>query len=1172
MNKKTQIVFLLGLLSVPLFSQNQEILRSQDTEMRRQVTFDPAFEEFELPAGLLGNSIQGIIQDSVGYMWFASQAGLHRYDGRDFMTFNTDPGNPNTINSDYIEDIYLDSEGIIWLSHWLGGGLTSYDPDNGIFKRYEHHPDDQESILPNETGEIIEDVDGYIWVGGRVGISRLDKETGKFRRFYSDPDDHSSLSNGEVRGLYVDSENTLWIATGMPWIVDGLGGLNKYIPETESFERFVHDPDNPASITSNKVRALFEDSRGNFWVGTGGDGLHKLDKKTGQFTHYPGGSENTTNITAPTLKVPDPIILPEHSHITSIYEDKSRRLWITAVGGGLNVYDPAIGATFHFEKSEEEHMLTTNFIWQTFQSDDGTIWIATGGDGQKVYKIKEDKLLFPFFDTRDFTQDTVSIAHGIIKDKDGNVWIGQTQNQLTDYQLATLWRVDRSSQKVDRIYFGGLHEDSLGFNGFIGSISKDEAGNLWVGTSDGYFFGTPEKADFKIFRPDFALDDFGIPPVLSSRGGDIWVANWNSGIFRYDPETGEYEIFEHDPKDPESLSGPVVMSIFEDSKGDIWVGGGTPWYDPTLPLFLDRYDPVKKSFEHFISENIPIGVISDMTEDHGGNIWFIDFNENIFKINPQNKALRKFTPYNSLLPGGNLHSISTSPDGNLWISSNQSIIELDPVWETMSIYNELHGVKPAYDFWNGGSIAEDGELFFARRGGFHAFYPDRFLSEIKENLPDLRITGFRLLDDYISSGMNASGSVSVLDKPIWKTSLIELESYQNIFSFSVACFDFYEPEANQIQFMLEGYDRGWRQDVRNGETPYYVNVNPGEYTFRLRGANSLGVWNKEGISLKLIVHPPWFMTLWAYVLYGFVLVGGVFAVDRLQRKRLLSREREKTQQRELEQAREIEKAYRELKATQTQLIHSEKMASLGELTAGIAHEIQNPLNFVNNFSELSIDLIAEMDEEIASGNYEEVKAINQDIKSNLEKINFHGKRASSIVNGMLAHSRTGSGQKELTDINVLAEEYVRLSYHGLRAKEKSFNADFKLELNEHLPKVNLIGQEFGRVLLNLFNNAFYAVSEKARKGIPDYKPQVVVKTIKQNGQVEIRVKDNGDGIPDNIVNKIFQPFFTTKPAGQGTGLGLSLSYDIITKGHDGTLEVDTVAGLGTEFIIKLPVV
>jgi two-component system NtrC family sensor kinase len=242
---------------------------------------------------------------------------------------------------------------------------------------------------------------------------------------------------------------------------------------------------------------------------------------------------------------------------------------------------------------------------------------------------------------------------------------------------------------------------------------------------------------------------------------------------------------------------------------------------------------------------------------------------------------------------------------------------------------------------------------------------------------------------------------------------------------------------------------------------------------------------------------------------------------------------------------------------------------LGELTAGIAHEIQNPLNFVNNFSEVSTDLIEELLEEIQEGNLEEVKELTADIMQNLEKINHHGKRASSIVKGMLEHSRSGNPQKEPTDINLLADEYLRLAYHGFRAKDKSFSANYKLDLDESLPKISVISQDIGRVLLNLINNAFFAVSLKAKNGLNDYKPEVMVRTKRRDNMIEIRIKDNGCGIPSHIVDKIFQPFFTTKPTGQGTGLGLSLSYDIVTKGHDGNLEVDTNEGLGTEFIITL---
>lgn len=265
----------------------------------------------------------------------------------------------------------------------------------------------------------------------------------------------------------------------------------------------------------------------------------------------------------------------------------------------------------------------------------------------------------------------------------------------------------------------------------------------------------------------------------------------------------------------------------------------------------------------------------------------------------------------------------------------------------------------------------------------------------------------------------------------------------------------------------------------------------------------------------------------------------------------------------------LEHTLTELKSTQTQLIQSEKMASLGELTAGIAHEIQNPLNFVNNFSEVSNELIEEMEDEIQKGNLSEAKSLAKDVKQNLEKILQHGKRADGIVKGMLQHSRNNSGQKELTDLNALCDEYLRLAYHGYRAKDKSFNAQFKIDFDPTLEKVSIVPQDIGRVVLNLINNAFYAVNEKGKQNLPGYEPTVTVSTKRISNHVEIKVADNGPGISNQIREKIFQPFFTTKPTGQGTGLGLSLSYDIV-KAHGGELKVKTSADEGSEFIIHLP--
>jgi two-component system, NtrC family, sensor kinase len=266
----------------------------------------------------------------------------------------------------------------------------------------------------------------------------------------------------------------------------------------------------------------------------------------------------------------------------------------------------------------------------------------------------------------------------------------------------------------------------------------------------------------------------------------------------------------------------------------------------------------------------------------------------------------------------------------------------------------------------------------------------------------------------------------------------------------------------------------------------------------------------------------------------------------------------------------LKKSMEDLKAAQSQLIQSEKMASLGELTAGIAHEIQNPLNFVNNFSEVSVELVEEMKEELEEGNQEDVKEIAEDLKQNLQKISNHGNRASFIVNGMLEHSRTSTGDKKPTNINIIAEEFLKLSYHGLRAKDKSFNAEFETVFDTKLPLLNIVSQDIGRVILNLINNAFYAVDKKSKQGNKNYKPLVSVSSKKIGEKVEISVKDNGDGVPENIKEKIFQPFYTTKPTGEGTGLGLSLSYDII-KAHGGEIIIETEKGEGTEFRISLNV-
>ena len=362
-------------------------------------------------------------------------------------------------------------------------------------------------------------------------------------------------------------------------------------------------------------------------------------------------------------------------------------------------------------------------------------------------------------------------------------------------------------------------------------------------------------------------------------------------------------------------------------------------------------------------------------------------------------------------------------------------------------------------------------------------------------------------------------------------------------------------------------------DMKVGESPVFKKflVNGNSAVFVEEILISMNVeGNAMSINCRLTTVLEYTDKKWLVVhFHGSLATGNEGDEDTWSANELKEKNKE-LEKKVAERTEELRVSLENLKSTQDQLIHSEKMASLGELTAGIAHEIKNPLNFVNNFAEVSNELIDEMREEIENQNFEEVNEIASDIKQNLEKINHHGKRADAIVKGMLQHSRSSDGKKEPTDINALADEYLRLAYHGIRAKDKSFNATLKTDFDDSIGKVNIAAQDIGRVILNLITNAFYAVNEKEKSGAENYEPTVTISSKKDAEKIEIKVIDNGNGIPEKVLNKIFQPFFTTKPTGQGTGLGLSLSYDIV-KAHGGELKVETKEGKGTIFSIDLTV-
>ncbi len=1075
-------------------------------------------------------------QDPDGYMWFGSN-GVHRFDGYSYTSYYNDPQDSTTLAYNRIQAIYADRKGIVWVGT-NGGGLDRLDPKTGIFTHFRNEPDDPRSLSNDFVSIILEDSVGKIWVGTEGGgLNRLDPETGIFTHFRHDTNDPTSLSNDEVRALYEDREGTLWIGTGFPRTHDEIskgGGLNRYNPSENNFTRYVHDPNDPTSLLDNRIWTIYEDSKGTFWIGTAGDGLHSMDRKKGSFKRHLYNATDPNALSRPPIRnaqtwVEDIIIF--------VNEDTNGNLWIGTFFGGINRYDPKRGQMTHYASlmgNSTDKNKITQLTWGA-ASRDGVLWVA-GAEG--LFRIDPEHQIIPHYDIG-------TPVTSIFQEGNGKLWLGTLDGLVV---------VD-SSGNTKKWYTRDLSDTTSLSNNMIFSIVQDSDYNLWIGTDIGLNRFDPKSQKFKRYfpRPTNNITIYEprnrIYSINENKDGSFWLGT-SSTLSLMNRKRGSYTHYGLTQSEPDSLYYDTFIK--EDKAGYLWIGSS---------VGLKRFEKTTRTFISYLS-GLDIPSIFESTDA----VLWVGTNRGLYYFDPPKDSFEPFTDQGAGLTGNiSVFHIQEDDQQSLWVNTSMGLFRLGKNRKDVRFYGKEHGLIPSLVGRQYGSFKGlDGELYFADRlgNGYYAFYPQ----QLKGNgtAPQLLITEFRVGDLPVIPGKG-----SPLNLPVSETDEIKLTYNQNVFSFDFVGIHYSNPEGNQNLFMLENLDNDWRK-AGEERTAQYYNIPPGNYIFRVKAASANGVWAEK--SIVVIIAPPWWRTWWAYFLYGILLVSAIYATHKFQKAKVLRKERERTKDRELSQAKEIEKAYTYLKATQAQLIQSEKMASLGELTAGIAHEIQNPLNFVNNFSDVSNELIDEMNVEMEKGDLEEAKVLAADIKQNLEKINHHGKRADAIVKGMLQHSRTSSGVKEPTDINALADEYLRLAYHGLRAKDKGFNATMKTEFDTTIGVINVVPQDIGRVILNLITNAFYAVNERSSFANSSedkkYEPTVWVSTKKDKDQITISVRDNGNGIPEKVINKIFLPFFTTKPTGQGTGLGLSMSYDIV-KAHGGELKVETKEGEGSKFIIQL---
>jgi signal transduction histidine kinase/streptogramin lyase len=980
---------------------------------------------------------------------------------------------------------------------------------------------------------------GKPWIGTNKGLEAFDTKTSKFTHIQKKINDKPSAIDSGVFVVYEDKKGIIWFSTGnlIVGLTHGLGGLFRLDPSTGKQIFYKADPLDPESLINPNVSAIFEDSQGNFWVGTAGNGLHTLDRKTGKFTRHLYDPSKPGKLSRPPINKTDTT-----DAISFIQEDHAGKIWIGSFVNGINWYDPKAKQSYHFglSKSKNNNSLFDKDTLTGFKDEaairfliaaDSSTWI-TGSSGN-IYIASYGRKTIPYFPNK----NAVNSFH---LEPNGNIlWFG------TDSGLV---RKDLTTNSIKAWKHDPNNSNSVNDNSVV-SIMADEKGKLYIAAHHGGLdLFDPLTEKFTHIKPGNATPGNtmdSLHTIFIENDRYLWLGGEN-GLARVYRSTNNFNVWRFNKEDEKGISGTTVYSIAKDKKSNIWfanVGG------------LDKFISDSNFFKHYLKGYVVRAVLVDAK----GILW-AGTDAGLYQYN---EVKDQFVQFNSPIFSMGIDMILNILEDDkhtLWITTPNAILKLSANRERIQLFNADYGIFSSNWNWLNNYKASDGRLFIGGSNGYYMFKPE----EINVSTPAPLLNFSQLI---IGSKEIFPDGSEILSAPIWKTEKINLAYNQNSFSVDFIAVNYNSSEAIKYLYQLENFDNGWN-NLGTDHKASFFNVPPGHYKLHVRAINSEGTITEK--MLSIIISPPWWKSWWAYCIYTLLVIVASWQIYLYQKRYILSKERERGREKELEQAKEIEKAYKTLQATQAQLIQSEKMASLGELTAGIAHEIQNPLNFVNNFSEVSTELVDEMNTEIDKGNLQDAKEIANDLKQNLEKINHHGKRADAIVKGMLQHSSSGSGKKEPTDINKLADEYLRLAYHGLRAKDKSFNATLKTDYDDSIGNINIIAQDMGRVILNLITNAFYATNEKSKQYIESYEPAVSVSTKKVADKILISVKDNGNGIPQKILDKIFQPFFTTKPTGQGTGLGLSLSYDIV-KAHGGDISVVSDTNTGTEFKITLPV-
>jgi signal transduction histidine kinase len=1070
-----------------------------------------------------------------------------------------------------------DVNGFLWIGTG-GGGLLRFDGNH--FKKYQNEINKNNNITSNDIRGLIEDSLHNIWIGSESGLCLYDIHADTFRTIALAG---ANPANRAIVPFWATREEVFcWDYPSAQWTAFNIHTLGK-----RSLAKMTAD--DIGNWFADRF-SVFDTASNSIWIEKDSSqsfsgGLLQVSLTTGKKRLFSWACyRNITN--------------HNHSFQCMHYDRRRNAVWINSPDGLVE---------FSLKDKKFNHITAMDSLVQlkNYDSQDGIsidtggrVWMSTIPKGIIIYNPADGSLHLPF-QADSSLQHKIAIQNLMIYcDPAGFVWTGSWSSQTGMYQLIPFNPV------VNHYFFEPGKSNSLSDNFTFLSLDAGK-GKIWIGTGDGLNILDIKTGFIRVVREhDLTGLESGVrhiePVCMDTSTQKAWIIAGSSDytaahFYQMDYRSKKcVPVIVKDSNNQKMVdqsglpipiehglmmgfkNGVILGSVYR-NRAFIFIGNSDSTIAKQILSFPAGYvDPMQMGTDgdhllfikggpelslsyvldkgRWVLTHTPLDTISwaNIYFNISDQTYWVNVKNNLQHLSRDFKLIRTYSQEDGLPDEDRGYAVPDN-SGNVWFSTDHLIYRLNSKSGRISVLTERDGYQ-ATGFFVGLTIVKSavGDLYIpsgVNGKGITRIIPDKYPSTASSVYIQSLLVNQKPY--YFAPGINREPE-------------LHLSYFENRFTIEPGIIDFNSPATDQFRYKL-GESANWIYPSNN--IIYYDNLSPGRYELIMQ-ASGTNDFNGPTTTLHIQISPPWWQTWWAYTFFAIAFVSLLWAFLRY-RSRALRAKNIQLEEKVMHRTKELKHSLEDLRETQNQLIQREKMASLGELTAGIAHEIQNPLNFVNNFSDLNTELLEELKTKIKSGNPDEAIAIADDVISNEQKIYHHGRRADTIVKGMLQHSRASTGQKELTDINALAEEYLGLSYQGLRAQDKSFNAVLKTNFDPGVGSIPVVPQDIGRVLLNLYNNAFYAVHEKKKQEPDGFQPTVSVSTAKTAAHIEISVNDNGDGISQKILDKIFQPFFTTKPTGKGTGLGLSLSYDIV-KTHGGEIKVNTGKDEGTTFIIQLP--